>query len=72
MRRLTRPPSFIARPVGVAAALDRLSDRDTHTPRCRDCGQRHFTLGEALACDHRLGRHLIAVYGCPDCQQETP
>lgn len=43
---------------------------------CRDCGQRHETGGDALACDHALGRHSTpAVWinsfgvfvGCPAC-----
>jgi hypothetical protein len=41
-------------------------------PVCRDCGAPHDTGGEALACDHRLGRHPHPVYGCPLCTAPRP
>jgi hypothetical protein len=50
----------------------RLPTLGAEPPHCRDCGAWHVTAGEALACDHRLGRHAMVVWGCPLCAAPEP
>ncbi len=64
------------RNVRQAAQRDDLDHWLEDSRRCRDCGRRHESGGDALACDHRLGRHSTpavwinsfgVMVGCPTC-----